>query len=53
MKASELINRIKAEMEANGDNEIVFAANRHSYADFMAVTRENKMILSLFDKIAD
>jgi len=53
MKATELINRIKAEIEANGDNEVVIAANRHSYRDVMVVTREDKTILSLFDKIAD
>jgi len=53
MKASELIKKIQEEIAANGDNEIVIAANRHSYKDTMVVTREGKTILSLFDKIAD
>jgi len=53
MKASELIRRIQAEIEANGDNEVIIAANRHSYADTKVVTRDKEMVLSLFDKIAD
>jgi len=53
MKASELIEKIKAEIEANGDNEVIFAANRHSYADVKVLTRESGMFFSLFDKIAD
>lgn len=53
MKASELITRIQAEINANGDKEIVIAANRHSYRDTQVLTREDKMVLSLFDKIAD
>ena len=53
MKASEFIRKIQAEIEANGDNEIIVAANKHSYRDFLAVTRENNMVLSLFDKISD
>lgn len=53
MKASELIRRIQAEIDANGDNEVVISANKHSYADVMVVTRGQNTILSLFDKIAD
>ena len=53
MKASELIAKIQAEIAASGDNEIVIAANKHSYRDVLVVTREDKTILSLFDKIAD
>lgn len=53
MKASELINKLQTEIAANGDNEIVIAANKHSYKDVMVLTREDKMYLSLFDKIDD
>lgn len=53
MKASELINKIQAEVNANGDNEIIIAANRHSYKDTHVITRGESIILSLFDKIAD
>lgn len=53
MKASELIRRIEAEIAANGDHEIIIAANRHSYRDTQVITRGEAIILSLFDKIAD
>lgn len=53
MKASELIKRIEAEIAANGDHEIVIAANRHSYRDTQVITRGENLVLSLFDKIAD
>lgn len=53
MKSSELIKRLQAEIEANGDNEIVIEANRHSYRDTKVIAKEGKTILALFDKIAD
>lgn len=53
MKASELINKIQAEINANGDKDVIIAANKHSYQDVMVVTRGENTILSLFDKIAD
>lgn len=53
MKASELITKLQAEIQANGDKELIIAANRHSYMDTKINTREDKIILSLFDKVAD
>jgi len=53
MKATELIKRIQDEVAANGDKDVVIAANKHSYADVKVVTRESNIVLALFDKIAD
>ena len=53
MLASELIRRIQAEIDASGDKNVIIAANRHSYQDTKVVSRENNIILSLFDKVAD
>ena len=53
MKASELIKKLQAEVEAAGDNEIIIEANRHSYRDTKVISKEGKIILALFDKIAD
>lgn len=53
MKASELIQKLQAGIEAGGDNEIIIEANRHSYRDTKVIAKEGKTILALFDKIAD
>lgn len=53
MKATELIARLQAEVAANGDKDVIIAANKHSYKDTKVVSRENEIILALFDKIAD
>jgi len=53
MKATELIKRIQDEVTANGDKDVIIAANKHSYKDAKVVTREDTIILSLFDKIED
>lgn len=53
MKASELINKLQAEISEKGDNEIVIAANKHSYKDAVLVSRDGTTTIALFDKIAD
>ena len=53
MKTSELISRLQAELQAQGDKEIIIAANKHSYKDAKLVTRDDITTLALFDKIAD
>ena len=53
MKASELIARLQAEVAANGDTDIVIAANKHSYKDTILVTKDEVTTLALFDKIPD
>ena len=53
MKASELIKKLQEEIQTNGDNEIIIAANRHSYRDAKLVTKDKLTTLALFDKIAD
>ncbi|MCQ2145864.1 MAG: hypothetical protein MJY72_08985 [Bacteroidales bacterium] len=53
MKASELIARLQAEVAANGDKDIVIAANKHSYKDAKVVSKDSEITLALFDKIAD
>ncbi|MBQ0145230.1 MAG: hypothetical protein MJY86_02385 [Bacteroidales bacterium] len=53
MKTSELISRLQAEMQAQGDKEIIIAANKHSYRDAKLVTRDEVTTVALFDKIAD
>lgn len=53
MKATELIAALQNEVAANGDKEIIFAANRHSYRDAKVSNRESQTVLALFDKIED
>lgn len=53
MKASELISKLQAAVASTGDQEIIIAANRHSYMGVQFVSRENGLVLSLYDKIAD
>ena len=53
MKTSELISRLQAELQANGDKEVIIAANKHSYRDTKVVTRDDVTTLALFDKIPD
>ena len=51
MKTTELIQKLQAEIEAHGDNEIVFAANKHSYSDTLIVNNEpGTTTLALFNK---
>lgn len=53
MKTSELIQKLQAEIEAHGDNEIVFAANKHSYSDTLIVNNApGTTTLALFNKIS-
>ena len=53
MKASELIKKLQEEINAKGDKEIVFAANKHSYKDAKLVSNDSTTTVALFDKIAD
>lgn len=53
MKTSELIKALQEELAANGDKDIVIAANRHSYRNVKLVTKEDNTTLALFDKIQD
>lgn len=53
MKASEFIKRLQDEVNANGDKEVVIAANRHSYADAKVISRDEKITVALFDKVED
>ncbi len=53
MKATELIARLQAEVAANGDKDVIIAANKHSYKDAKVISRENEITLALFDKVAD
>ena len=53
MKTSELIAILQQEMEANGDKDILIAANKHSYYGVKLVTKENDTVLALFDKVAE
>lgn len=52
MKASELIKKLEDEIRNSGDNEIVFAANKHSYADTLFVSKDGVTTLALFEKIS-
>lgn len=53
MKTSELIAVLQKEIEKNGDQNIIIAANKHSYYGVRPVTKENVTTLALFDKVAD
>lgn len=53
MKTSELIKKLEAEVQSKGDNEIVFAANKHSYSNTLIVSDAGKTTLALFEKIGD
>ena len=53
MKTSELIQKLQTALGEAGDNDIVFAANRHSYLDAQGVNKPGQTVLALFDKLAD
>lgn len=53
MKTSELIQILQNEMQANGDKQIIIAANRHSYYSLKVVSNEDKTTLALFDKVEE
>ena len=53
MKTSELIQKLQSALKDAGDNEIVFAANRHSYLNTQVVNKPGQTVLALFDKLAD
>lgn len=54
MKTSELIKKLEAEMQAKGDNEIIFAANKHSYSNTLLVSNgDGKTTLALFEKVGE
>lgn len=53
MKTSELIKKLQDELQAQGDKEVIIAANRHSYRDVKLVSDADKTTLALFDKVAE
>lgn len=53
MKATEFIKRLQEAVDANGDKEVVIAANRHSYADAKVISRDDQITIALFDKVAE
>ncbi|MCQ2135603.1 MAG: hypothetical protein MJY67_01670 [Bacteroidales bacterium] len=53
MKTSELITLLQKEVEKNGDQNVVIAANKHSYYGVRPVTKDNLTTLALFDKVED
>ena len=53
MKTSELIAKLQAELQAQGDKTVIIAANRHSYRDTKVITRDDTTTLALFDKVED
>lgn len=52
MKASELIKKLEEEIQKNGDKDLVFAANKHSYNGAQIVSGETSITLALFGKIS-
>lgn len=52
MKTSELIKKLEEEIRNNGDNDVVFAANKHSYSNTLFVSKDGKTTLALFEKIS-
>lgn len=53
MKTSELIKKLELEIQEHGDNEIVFAANKHSYSDTLVVNNQPGITtLAIFEKIS-
>lgn len=53
MKTSELIAALQQDLQANGDKQIILAANRHSYYEAKIVPGESNTTLALYDKVAD
>lgn len=53
MKTSELIKKLENNLKEAGDKEVIFAANKHSYSNFLIVNNDKgETTLALFDKIS-